>query len=238
MPESLSAMKLSVIIPTKDEARNLPELLPLLRRELSGHPHEIIVVDAGSQDGTLETARQYGATLAVQAPKPGRATQQNHGAALATGDTLYFVHADTRPPAGFHADIADSLAQGFEAGCYRSSYDTRNPFMKFNAWLTRFDLLFLRGGDQSIFVKRTRFHELGGFRPDYLIMEDFEFLKRLREAVAFRVIPKDILISARKYNHNSYVRVNLANILVVTMYRFGASQQRLVETYRSWLRPY
>ena len=228
-------MKLSVIIPTLNEADNMAELIPLLLKGLAGKEHEILVIDAGSQDETLRISKSAGAHVTVVSPKKGRSCQMNYGASLATGDVLYFVHADTRPPVDFWADIMESLGKGFPAGCYRSAYDGKILLMKFNAWLTRFDKLFVRGGDQSIFITKDLFDQLGGYRTDYKIMEDFEFLKRLRTAAPFRVIPREILISTRKYEDNSYLRVNLANIIVVAMYRFGASQDSLVSTYKRLL---
>lgn len=228
-------MKISVIIPTLNEAENLSQLIPLLAKGLAGFSHEILVIDAGSTDRTIKIAEEHGADLAIVSEKKGRACQMNEGARIATGDLLYFVHADTRPPVGFAKDILVSVEKGYESGCYQSAYDCTLWVMKFNAWLTKFDKLFLRGGDQSLFIRKTLFFKLGGFREDFRIMEDFEFLKRLRKQATFRLIPKDIMISARKYDDNSYVRVNIANIVVVMMYRFGASQQALVSTYKKML---
>ncbi len=228
-------MKISVIIPTLNEAENLSQLIPLLKKGLVGFSHEILIIDAGSSDRTIKTAEEHDADLAIVSEKRGRACQMNEGARIATGDLLYFVHADTRPPEGFAKDIAGSVKEGYESGCYQSAYDCDLWLMKFNGWLTRFDKLFLRGGDQSLFIKKSLFFELGGFREDYRIMEDFEFLKRLRDQASFRLIPRDIMISARKYDDNSYARVNIANIIVVMMYRFGASQKTLVNTYKKLL---
>lgn len=228
-------MKISVIIPTLNEAENLSQLIPLLTKGLKGFSYEILVVDAGSTDKTIPLAKDCGANMAIVSEKKGRACQMNAGARIATGDLLYFVHADTRPPADFAKDIIASIHEGYESGCYQSAYDCDLWLMRFNAWLTKFDKLFLRGGDQSLFIKKSLFFELGGFREDYRIMEDFEFLKRLRDQASFRLIPKDIMISARKYDDNSYIRVNIANVIVVAMYRFGASQESLVNTYKKLL---
>lgn len=228
-------MKISVIIPTLNEAENLSQLIPLLKVGLQDFPHEILIIDAGSTDQTIKVAEEYEADKSIVSEKRGRACQMNEGARIASGDLLYFVHADTRPPEGFARDIVASVQEGYESGCYQSAYDCDLWLMKFNAWLTKFDKLFLRGGDQSLFIKKELFLELEGFREDYRIMEDFEFLKRLRDQASFRLIPRDILISARKYDGNSYARVNIANIIVVMMYRFGASQETLVNTYKKLL---
>lgn len=229
-------MYLSIIIPTLNEADNLQRLLPHLQRHLPAGQGEILVVDAGSQDDTLAVAQDLGAK-ALLAPERGRACQMNYGVRQAHGDVLYFVHADTLPPASFFADIEAALAQGAEVGSYRSSFDIDHPMLRINAYMTRYDRLFCRGGDQSIFSTRQFFDSVGGYRPDYRIMEDFDFIQKARKRGVFHIFPKDILISARKYDHNSYLRVNLANLAIVLMYLCGASQQRMVNAYQ-WMLDY
>jgi rSAM/selenodomain-associated transferase 2 len=227
-------MYLSIIIPTLNEADNLPKLLSRLRPHLPAG--EILVIDAGSTDGTLQVAQQHGAQ-AFCAPKRGRAAQMNYGASLAKGDVLYFVHADTVPPESYYRDIMQAISSGAQVGSYRSSFDTNHLCMRVNAYMTRYDRLFCRGGDQSIATTRDFFEQVGGYREDYLIMEDFDFIQKARKREVFQIFPKDILISARKYTHNSYLRVNLANLTIVIMYLLGASQPRMVKAYK-WMLNY
>lgn len=228
-------MFLSIIIPTLNEAENMAELLPHLRAKVPAGEGEIIVCDGGSADGTLSVAQQQGADQALRCPRRGRAAQMNHAAQQARGEVLYFVHADTRPPATFWADIQASLAQGYEAGTYRSSFDCNHLLLRVNAFFTRFDRLFCRGGDQSIYLRRDTFEALGGYREDFRIMEDFDLIRKLRKRGRFHIQPKSILISARKYDGNSYFRVNVANLIVVLMYQLGASQESMVHAYRFML---
>jgi len=161
----------------------------------------------------------------------------NHGAAQAQGEVLYFVHADTLPPESYYHDIREALQKGAQVGSYRSSFDVDHPLLRVNAYMTRFDRLFCRGGDQSIFTTRAFFQSVGGYREDYLIMEDFDFIQKARRRDVFHIFEKDILISARKYDNNSYWRVNLANLTIVIMYLLGASQQRMVNAYK-WMLDY
>ncbi|MEM6345518.1 MAG: TIGR04283 family arsenosugar biosynthesis glycosyltransferase [Bacteroidota bacterium] len=224
-------MKLSIIIPTHNESENLKELIPYLQQNGGAHIAEILVVDSCSTDDTLSVATDLGAK-AVKAPCQGRAPQMNFGAQSAQGEILYFVHADTRPPASFATDVLASVKAGYEMGCYRYVFDQNHWPLSFNAFMTRFDLIFFRGGDQTFYIPKALFEELGGYREDYLIMEEYEFLRRARKNHSFRIIPKDAVVSSRKYEHNSYFRVNFANAVVFGMFLFGASQQRMVKAYR------
>lgn len=228
-------MRLSIIIPTLNEAENIARLVPYLRSCMPEGQGEIIVVDGHSDDETLSVARQHGVDQVLTSPNRGRAAQMNYAAQMAKGDILYFVHADTLPADSFCRDISETLNQGYEAGTFRSRFETRNPLMKVNAYVTRFDRLFLRGGDQSIFIRRDAFEELGRYREDYRIMEDFDLIQKLRDRKKFKILPKSTLISTRKYIGNGYFRVNFANLVIVTMYRMGASQEKMVNTYKTLL---
>jgi rSAM/selenodomain-associated transferase 2 len=227
-------MFLSIIIPTLNEAENLTRLIPRLRDHLPRG--EILVIDGGSEDRSLEVARSLGAK-ACCAPRRGRAAQMNFGAEQAKGEVLYFVHADTLPPNSYYQDIEQALQTEAQVGSYRSSFDRDHPLLRVNAYLTRYDRLFCRGGDQSIFTTRRFFEAVHGYREDFLIMEDFDFIQKARRQGVFHIFDKDILISARKYDHNSYLRVNLANLVIVIMYLLGVPQPRMVKAYQ-WMLNY
>lgn len=224
-------MKISIIIPTLNEAQTLPRLIPYLQQHAAGRVCEILVIDACSQDGTAAVARQLGAT-AVPADCKGRAVQMNLGAEIAQGEILYFVHADTLPPSTYVSDILQALEAGYDMGCYRYQFDRDDWKLKVNAYLTRFDRIFFRGGDQTLFIRKADFQALEGYREDYQIMEEYEFLRRARKELQFRILPKDATVSARKYQENSYIRVNFANFVVFAMFGLGCSQQSMVRTYQ------
>lgn len=228
-------MKVSVIIPTLNEAKNIGKLLGFLRQNSAPELAEILVVDAGSTDNTAEVVRAAGGTLLSPGVR-GRARQMNFGASAAKGDVLYFVHADTLPPATYLEDIRRAREEGFPLGSYQSAYDTRSLLLKINAFFTRFDFLWCRGGDQTLFVDRPVFEALNGYREDYCIMEEYDFIVRARREHPFKIMDKAALISARKYEENSYMRVQLANLVVFNMYRLGYSQERLANTYTKLLK--
>ncbi len=227
-------MKVSIIIPTYNEAENMEKIIPYLRSVTENSAVEIIVSDAGSSDNTVENAKKNGA-VTILSPLKGRAGQMNYAAQFATGNILYFVHADSRPPLTFYRDIKTAVAKGYNCGCYRSQFDSKSLLLKVNAFFTRFNVLFCRGGDQTIFVTRELFDSVGAYKNEMLIMEDYDFLERIRKHGKFKLFNKATVFSARKYNENSWLKVQKANLAVVRMYKKGSSQQEMLDTYKRML---
>lgn len=225
-------MRISVVIPTFNEEQNVGRLIHELRQYGGQKLAEIIVVDFSGQDRTTEVAENAGAKV-ILVDQPGRARQMNAGAKIATGDVLYFVHADVRIHPDYVADIEQALAEGYALGCYRYQFDSPRWLLKINAFFVRFDQIWSRGGDQTLFITKKEFDQLEGYRENHRVMEDYEFIIRARKQHRFKIIPKNIIVSARKYEENSYFRVNLANAVVLWMYFRGASQQKLIDTYKS-----
>jgi glycosyltransferase involved in cell wall biosynthesis len=165
---------ISVIIPTLDEADNLPRLLAALRN----HPakHEIIVVDGGSRDGTFEIALAHRINALHARPGPGG--QLCAGALQARGDVLLFLHADSIFPKGGLQRIEESLAGDprLVGGNFRLVFDGASRFSK---WLTCFYAqirwLGFYYGDSGIFVRRRVYNNVGGFRP-IALMVDWDFV--------------------------------------------------------------
>ncbi|WP_375444183.1 TIGR04283 family arsenosugar biosynthesis glycosyltransferase [uncultured Fibrella sp.] len=228
-------MKISVIIPTYNEAATIERVV----NDAFTHGHEqvveVLVVDGGSTDETADIAHRAGATV-LAAPTLGRAAQMNYGARLATGDVLYFVHADVRIHPDFVSDISHAIEQGYEAGRYRFRFDSDNVLLRFNSYSTRFGGLMSRGGDQTLFIRRTLFERLHGFDEHYVIMEDFDIIRRIEQQARFVVIPKDVVVSARKYEANSWLRVQLANLTAVLLFACNVSPTRIARTYRTLLK--
>lgn len=229
-------MKISVIIPTFNEADNIACLIETLKNFGDSNLHEIIIVDSpNSTDNTNEIAQNL-STISIKSPQKGRAAQMNFGASVATGDILYFVHADTKVNPDYCSDIAKAISTGHDFGCYRYQFDTDDWLLKVNAFFTRLPFIWCRGGDQTLFIRKEDFMKVGKFREDYQIMEDYEFIIRANKVLKFKIIPKNVIVSARKYKTNSYLRVQKANFKVMRMFLSGkASQQEMTETYRKML---
>ncbi len=227
-------MRLSIIIPTFNEASCIRETISYLRKSLGDQEVQILVSDGGSTDGTLAIAQSAGAET-VLSPQKGRAAQMNFGAAQTTGDVLYFLHADTLPPADFHTHLETALAKGADCGCYRMRFDTEHWFLKANAWFTRFNMPFFRFGDQSLFVRRQAFEKTGGFKEDHIVMEDQDLVRRLSKKYRFVVLPQIITTSARKYLENGVYRTQSTFFVIYMAYQMGVSQSRLLRLFRRLL---
>ncbi len=219
---------ISVIIPAYQENENIKKLLPLLASMESRLPTEIILslyaVNGEETDYHLKE-RPFNI---VKSPKRGRAVQMNHGAAIAKGDVLVFLHADVRPPKAFFTDIAKAMEQGFEAGFFSYRFDNDSLLLKINGSFTARKGLFTGGGDQCLFIKKSVFDEIGRFNENQVLMEDFEFFKRMkRKSVPYTIIKNDLIVSSRKYDHNSYLRINLSNMLLLLLFNFGYPPKKL-----------
>lgn len=228
-------MRLSIIIPTFNEASHIEQLIAHLKRHGSASLADVIVSDGGSTDNTLLLAQAAGAT-ATKAPRKGRAAQMNHGAALASGDVLYFVHADVQIPESYVQDIREAVSGGYHFGSYRFRFDSPRSILRFNAYFTRFDTLSVRGGDQTLFITRTLFEAIGGFDEYYVIMEDYDILRRAAQQARFKLIQKDVVVSARKYETNSWLKVQIANLTAMLLFRLRVAPKVIASTYKRMLK--
>lgn len=225
---------ISIIIPVWNEANNLEELLPILFESKKHNDLEVIVVDGGSSDKSIALAKRFNSKV-ISSQMKSRAVQLNLGAKHAIGDILYFIHADSRPLMSFEEDILHEISIGNEAGCYRYKFDSSSKLLKLNSWFTRFNGIFAGGGDQTLFISKSLFNDLGGYDERFSIMEDFELVKRIRKVTKFKVLQKSILVSARKYETNSWLSVQWANFLAIMAFKMGLPPESIKTLYSSRL---
>ncbi|MGD1947922.1 MAG: TIGR04283 family arsenosugar biosynthesis glycosyltransferase [Croceivirga sp.] len=224
---------ISIIIPTLNEANGLGDLLDHLNAVMNRQLiMEIIIVDGGSIDKTVSIAKKY-ACKTLHSEKR-MAKQMNHGAMRSKGHILYFLHADTYPPKNFDLLILQSITNGFQAGCFRMEFDTKNPVLRFFAYLSRINHALCRGGDQSLFISKDAFFSQGGFNEDYLIYEDTEFIRRLYRKLNFKIIPENVITSARKYREKGWLKVQYHFGMIHLKNYLGAKPNELYRYYKKY----
>ena len=223
----------SIIIPTYNEERHLGKLLTTLLDE-GITPGNTFVADGGSTDETETISRTFNVNF-IRTPIKGRSQQMNFAAKLVKSDWLYFIHADTLPPKGFLSEIELAIRNGAQAGSFRSSYDSKHVLLLINAFFTRFDKLWCRGGDQTLFVDKQFFDSLDGFCENQVIMEDYDLIERLQSKGKFAIMQKSAIISARKYKGRSYWKVMRANYTAFRMYKQRQPSTKIKNRYQMLL---
>lgn len=221
-------VNITIIIPTLNESQVLGRLLTRLLT-VKNQNIEIIVVDGGSEDHTIDIAKSYGVKVVQGACS--RAKQMNEGAKIAQHDILYFVHADTLPPVDFFEDGKTYLEKGYNAVCYKSKFEN-GPFMlKLNEFFSQFYWLVSRGGDQSLFIRKRVFEAMGMFDEEMVVMEEYPIIEKLMKTKQLAVINKPILICTRKYKGRSWLKVSRANYAAFKLYQKGAKSEIIKARY-------
>jgi rSAM/selenodomain-associated transferase 2 len=219
-------MTLSIIIPTLNEASNIESLLA----QLSGEGIELIVVDGGSDDQTAQRASAHAKLVHSSA---GRAIQMNAGAAVASGDWLWFLHADTQlaePVSSYYSVITQSPAVWgrFAVRLDDSRFVFRVIERLMNA---RSCFTSVATGDQGLFVDRRLFDELGGY-PEFPLMEDVALSKRLRKIMPVNCSTLPLIASARRWQQRGVLKTILLMWWLRLAYVLGVSPTRLRQWYR------
>lgn len=224
--------KISIIIPVFNEAETIANLLHyLLNNSSEKNISELIVVDGGSTDNSISIISKFKNITFIHSDK-GRAKQMNAGAKRASGNILYFLHADSFPPKDFDKLIIDEVEKGNLSGCFKMTFDSNHWWLIFIAWFTKFSWPICRGGDQSLFITTSLFNDIDGYDENYIIYEDNVLIKKLCALKQFKVIQKPILTSARLYKKQGIWRLQYHFFMIHLKYFFGANALELHSYYK------
>jgi hypothetical protein len=228
-----SQPELSIVVPVLDEGARIGMRLRELAPLVDAGRAEVIVVDGGSSDRTLEIAEGFTGVRVLRARR-GRAAQMNAGARAASGRVLLFLHADVALP----ADALDWVRRALDtpatvAGAFRTWTIADDGSGRRALWLHLADLRSrysgLPYGDQALFVRRDTFFDVGGF-PELLLMEDLELARRLRKRGKIRIVPATVRVSGRRFLAHPLRDTLLINVFPL-LYRLGVPASRLAKLY-------
>jgi hypothetical protein len=228
-PQARRRPWVSVIVPAINEAGTLASAVRSARVDGA----EVIVVDGGSDDDTVEVARQAGADR-IETCAPGRWRQMNVGSAAAKGKVLLFCHADTQLPAGWLAHVFHALAdRRVVGGAFAHTTDHASPAMRIIDALValRTRCLQMPYGDQAIFVRREDFEAVGGYRA-VALAEDLDLVADLRRRGRLAALPVPAVTSGRRWRDLGVLRTTLTNQLMLAGILLGVDRERLARVYR------
>jgi rSAM/selenodomain-associated transferase 2 len=219
---------LSVIIPALNEARSIGATIDALN-ELSGSA-EVIVVDGGSRDGTVELLSVRG--VRVIKSERGRGLQMHAGACAARGEVLWFLHADTLAPADAAERIREALSDARTVGGnFRIRFDGERRAARFLTWLyPQLARLGLCYGDSGIFVRREAYERSGGFQP-FPIFEDLDLIRKLRRTGRMARVEATVVTSSRRFEGRSFTLTFARWAALQTLYWLGVHPRRLGRMY-------
>ena len=229
VPIAAAGLSLGVVIPALNEEDLVGRAVESCWK---AGAREVIVADGGSTDGTPKAAAAAGA-IVLPAPR-GRPAQMNAGACLSTADVLIFLHADACLPRAAGDEIRAVLADPeVGGGAFRLRVDAPSFYFRALSTIARARAYWWRTvfGDQGIFARRELFEKIGGYR-DLPILEDFDFVKRLRRKARFRLLRGEVRSSVRRWRKKGKFRTSLINWSILFLYQTGADPVRLAKWYR------
>jgi rSAM/selenodomain-associated transferase 2 len=225
-----SLLKVSIIVPTLNEAQGLTKTLTQIQQLF---PYELVVSDGGSRDGTLEIAEEFAEH--VVKGSTGRALQMNEGARVANGDIFLFLHADSRIEPASYEKMLHSLESSEKIGGAFSLYiDSDKWSLRMIARLAnlRSKYFGVAYGDQAFFVKNSIFQQMNGF-ADLPICEDIDFFKRLRKLGPVILLKEKVFTSSRRWLKEGVWYTTLRNILIATFFKLGFPPRILKKWYQA-----
>jgi rSAM/selenodomain-associated transferase 2 len=226
--------RFTIILPVLNEMDLINPMMDHLEVLDGSDECEIIMVDGSPDGGTIKTVTRQG-VLCVKSPQ-GRASQMNAGAALATGEILIFLHADTRLPRQALELISKVMTrQALIGGAFDLRIDTKRLILKIIARIAslRSRLTRIPYGDQAIFIHRDYFNQVGRY-PEIPLMEDVALMRRIKRAGGrIYFVPDPVITSARRWEQEGILYTTLRNWLLLGAYTLGAAPDNLAKYYKT-----
>lgn len=225
--------RISVVIPVLNEGENINRLIGHLRALPADQEPEIVVMDGDPDQGTVRAIEH--SNVVTGTAGPGRAVQMNAGAALASGDALLFLHADTFLPWNAFELIAQALGDSrYVGGAFDLGILTERRIFKITEWYASLRTRITRVpfGDQGIFLRKAYFERIGGYR-EVPIMEDVELMARIRRrGDAICIVPAKVMTSPRRWEKEGVLYATFRNWTLQLLYIVGVRPARLARWYR------
>lgn len=228
-------MELSVIIPTFNEELTIEKTLDAVSRLIN--VDEVIIVDGGSSDKTVEIIEQHKINKPLKLIKLGEANrgkQLHEGTKHAAHEIFWFLHADTRPVQGSAKKIKHSMRYDeIVGGSFAIIFDGGSRWARFLTWLYPFlRSIGLVYGDSAIFARRSTYEEIGGFR-DFPLFEDVDLFKRLKKKGTFEFITLAVTTSSRRFQNDSFLWTFTKWSIFQGLYWFGMPPRFLAKRYKA-----
>lgn len=228
-------MKLSIIIPTLNEASYLPEtIFKAKENAFSANIHEFIVVDSGSRDRTCEIAKSLGAEIISSGDKDlGKARILNKGASIASGDVYLFLDADTILPQAYDLLIEKTLSdQAAVGGAFEFKLDGKEFGLRLVELINRVRYRVRQRyyGDQGVFVRAGVFNRVGGY-PDMPLLESAYLCKILRSRGRLKLIHREVTTSPRRFITGGIYTVFARDIKIWFLDLLGLSVEKYSGAY-------
>jgi rSAM/selenodomain-associated transferase 2 len=233
MDNGLHDSFISLVVPVYREQASIHDFLTHIGHVFSGTGHEIIIVDGSPDHETL--AAVHDPDIKTVTSAPGRSRQMNHGASVAQGDILLFVHVDTRLPVHAPDLILQAMTdEKIVGGAFSLGIDSNDPFLRLIACVANLRTRWTRVpyGDQAIFL-RTRYFQTIGMFPDIPLMEDLELMHRVKkQGWRIVILSQRVLTSPRRWLQEGKLMCTLRNWVLRILYHSGVPAEKLAGYYK------